>query len=63
MLALNIDEPKSMLGWIICRLHDEVEEGSSNSILNKIYDLTYGVLSDAVFPPYDGWVFLASGIV
>ena len=56
-----MEDNKSMLGWIICRLRDDVEEGTPNSILNKIYDLSYGVLSDALFPPVNNWVFLASG--
>ncbi len=59
-----------MLGWVICRIHDDYEDGQSlsqdvnglvPSIFNQIYDLTYGILNDGDFPPTSNWVFLAKG--
>ena len=63
-------EYKKLSGWVICRLKSEFDldeetkssgTASNESILNKICDLVYGVLSEDMFPPLDDWVFLANG--
>lgn len=59
-----------MLGWVICKLKDNFEETSeishegtlsSTRIVNRVYDLAYGTLSDSIHPPTSNWVFLAKG--
>lgn len=62
---------KKINGWIICKLKEEYEslEGLSGlekdphdeSMLNRVCDLVYGVITDELFPPCKNWVFLASG--
>jgi hypothetical protein len=62
---------KKISGWIICKLKEEYdledatnrEKFNEGSILNKICDLTYGVITDSFFPPNKNWVFLASGMI
>jgi hypothetical protein len=70
---IKIDSNNKINGWIICRLKDEFESlqdislsskafpNSEESVLNRVCDLLYGVISDDLYPPTDNWVFLASG--
>jgi hypothetical protein len=70
---IKIDSSNKINGWIICRLKDEFESledislsskafpNSEESVLNRVCDLLYGVISDDLYPPTDNWVFLASG--